>query len=163
MNALADLFPDSVALASPFPNVSSEKWTEFVRVMMTAPSASVSASNALGAFEMMPRRLVDLGILKHDLKRVRSETSKRVIWAAVSGPDHERARAFLKSLPLQFRTFMCSMKDYYLTIEKNAVKLPQDCTLSGALALLHRAGLAGLSGSRFPATQLVFERANGIF
>jgi len=152
----------STLLPSPLPNVPSEKWTAFVRVMLTAPIASVGPSNELGAFALMPRRLVDLGVLKK-LKRTKSKSSQRTIWAAATTEDHERATSFLMSLSLQMRIFIQSMKDYYSSLEKDGLKLPPNMTTSGALSILHKAGPSGLKGERFPATQKLFEKANGIF
>lgn len=152
-----------VILESPIAGVEASAWTAFVRVMRTSPTTAVSPSNALGAFEMTPRRLVDLGILSDALERTRSKKSNRVIWATGRGPERNRAEVFLKSMTAQYRAFSASMVDYASKISSGAVKLPQNCSLSGALAILHRAGVGGLSGARFPATQAAFERTNGIF
>ncbi len=157
MNAMPVMLLDS-----PIESVSNAAWTEFVRVMLTAPIGAVSASNCLGAFQMSPRRLKELGVLEN-LKRTKSKRSKRTIWATSSVRDQDRATTFLKSLSLQFKFFTQSMKEYASSFEKGEVKLPHDCTLSGALAILHRAGVAGLTGDRFPATQAAYEKANGIF
>lgn len=151
------------SLVSPLESVSNDAWSAFVNAMITAPTSAVSGSNALGAFEMMPRRLVDLGYLKGELERTRSKKSGRTIWAATNSDDHTRATKFLKNLSLQYQAFMSSMKDYASKFSTGAVKLPADCTLSGALAVCHRAGVSGLSGSRFPATQIAHSKANGIF
>lgn len=149
-------------LDSPIESVSNAAWTEFVRVMLTAPIGAVSASNCLGAFAMAPRRLQELGVLEK-LSRTKSRRSKRTIWATSSVRDQDRATEFLKSLSLQFKLFTKSMKEYASKFEKDELKLPHDCSLSGALAILHRAGVAGLTGERFPATQAAYEKANGIF
>lgn len=149
-------------LESPIESVSNQAWTEFVRVMLTAPIGAVSASNCLGAFAMAPRRLKELGVLEN-LKRTKSKRSKRTIWATSNVRDQDRATEFLKSLAVQHRYFVLSMKKYASSFEKDELKLPRDCTLSGALAILHRAGVAGLTGERFPATQAAYEKANGIF
>lgn len=165
LNLTADDFMTAMPmmlLESPIESVSNQAWTEFVRVMITAPIGAVSASNCLGAFAMPPRRLKELGMLEN-LARTKSKRSKRTIWATSSAHDQDRAMEFLKSLSLQFRLFTKSMKEYASKIEKDELKLPRDSTLSGALALLHRAGVAGLEGERFPATQAAWEHANGIF
>jgi hypothetical protein len=151
-----------IPLKSPLDGIPDEPWTRFVRTMMIAPTSSVSPSNALGAFSFMPRRLVDLNILS-TLKRAKSKKSGRTIWASTNQLDHARAEKFLKSIALQYRVFVASMKDYASKIASGAVKLPSETTLSGALALCHRAGFAGLGLHRFPKTQETFARANGIF
>jgi hypothetical protein len=151
-----------IPLKSPLAEITDEQWTKFVRVMMIAPTTAVSPSNALGAFSFMPRRLVDLNILS-TLKRTRSKRSGRTIWASTNQLDHARAEKFLRSITLQYKIFVASMKDYASKISSGAVKLPSECTMSGALALCHRAGFAGLGLHRFPKTQEAFTRANGIF
>jgi uncharacterized membrane protein YjjP (DUF1212 family) len=156
------LAQSEVQLPSPLPEVDAGAWTTFVRAMMTATTTHVSASNALGAFEMTPRRLQDLGVLS-ELKRTRSIKSRRVIWAANKEIDHESAKKFLRSISMQMKIFERSMVDYASKLSAGAVKLPDGCSLSGALALCHRAGFAGLSAARFPATQDLYQRANGIF
>jgi len=149
-----------VDLPSPIDGVTAEKWTKFVRVMLTAPIGSVSPSNALGAFQMTTRRLQDLGVLK-DIKRTKSKKSGRTIWACTTREDHDRAKKFLNSLSLQFKVFTRSILDY--TEKLSHGKIPEGCTLSGALAVANRAGIAGISGERFPETQRAYENANGIF
>jgi len=151
-----------IPLVSPLESVSHEAWTEFVNTMLTSPIGAVSPSNALGAFQMTPRRLVDLGVFKK-LERTRSKKSGRTIWAAAGEEDRARATRFLKSIALQFKVFTKSMTDYASQFSEGTVKMPSDCTLSGALAVCHRAGVAGLSGDRFPETQMVHAKANGIF
>lgn len=151
-----------LGLTSPLASVSDEDWTRFTRAMMTAHFRDVSPSNGLGAFEFKPRRLVDLGVLS-SVARTRSERSRRVIWAATKETDHDQARVFLKSPSMQLRAFAHSLADYASKISSGTVKLPPGCTLSGALAICHRAGLAGLSGNRFPDTQAAYERTNGMF
>jgi hypothetical protein len=162
MNSATAEAQQEVFLTSPISEATDAQWTEFVRVMRTAPSTNVSASNNLGCFEMTLRRLNDLGVLS-ELKRTRSVKSNRVIWAATKEVDHDAARKFLKSISLQFKIFERSMKEYCSQLSVGAVKLPAGATLSGCLALLHRAGFAGLNSARFPATQDLYNSANGIF
>lgn len=162
---LADAAFAPSAIPSPLDGVSSEKWTAFVRAMLTAPLSAVSASNALGLFEMMPRRLGDLGLVT-GLARTRSPRSKRTIWTgrfvAPLTSDH-----FLKSPEVQYRVFEQSIVDYATRIADGEIEKDAEMTLSGALAILHRCGPRGLQtwakGERFPATVRAYERAAGIF
>lgn len=150
-------------LESPFRHggISDEQWTAFVRASMTAPTSAVSASNALGAFELKPRRLADLGLVCN-LRQTRSKKSGRTIWVgtfvAPLTTEH-----FLKNLAMQFRAFSASMSNYANRITQGEIEIPQGASLSGALAILHRAGVAGLKGVRMSHTTAAFERANGIF
>lgn len=161
----ADEFMDAMPvmlLESPIESVSDAAWTDFVRVMLTAPIGAVSASNCLGAFAMAPRRLQELGVLEK-LSRTKSRRSKRTIWATSSVRDQDRATEFLKSLSLQFKFFTRSMCLYYAAMKTGEIRKPENMSYSEALAILHRAGTSGLSGERFPATQRAADRARGIF
>lgn len=150
-------------LESPIAGVSNEAWTRFTRVMMVAPSTAVGPSNQLGAFAFTPRRLVDLGVLQGHLARTRSASSNRVIWATAEQEDRDRAEAFLRSLRKQLQAFEKSCAEYCSLISSGAVKLPQHCTLSGALSALHKAGPKAFDGEMFESTMDLFKRANGIF
>ncbi len=151
----------TLPLKSPFAQASNEEWTSFVRTMMTAPTTAVSPSNHLGAFEMTPRRLGDLGLVDN-LKRIKSKKSSRINWTGKFIAPLT-SDLFLKNLSLQYRAFTVSMENYYSKFTESGVRLPPEVSLSGALAVCHRAGIAGLKGPRFPRTQESFERANGIF
>ena len=153
--------PTTITLPSPLPNVSDSAWTQFARVMMTSRSCAVSKSNALGAFEFTAKRLADFGLVEK-LKHTKSKKSGRTIWKAVFIAPLT-SDAFLRNLSLQYRVFMTSMLDYNSKISSNTVKIPDGATLSGALAVLHKAGPHGLNGPMFEATKSLFEKANGIF
>lgn len=147
---------------SPLPDVPDESWAKFVDAMATQPVTAVSPSNAIGAFELTPRRLSDLGLLT-DLRRMRSRRSKRLIWVG-KFVDPRFGEQLKTSLSLQYSVFADSMKKYASQITSGEVKKPSDLSLSGALALAHRAGPKGLdSAIRFEDTQKVIARANGIF
>lgn len=152
---------DAILLKSPLPKVSDHQWTAFTRVMMTARAGEVSKSNALGSFEFTSRRLADLKLVEN-LKHTKSKKSGRTIWKATFVKPLT-AEAFLKNLSLQYRVFMTSMADYHSKISSNTVKIPQGMSLSGALAILHRAGPSGLKGPMFTATKELFDRTDGIF
>ena len=148
------------ALLSPFVDVSSTAWERFLYVMATSAPDAVSPSNAVGMFELSPKRLCDLGVVR-DLRRTRGP-SGRMIWIGrfvapltcgkVLGDPREQRQLFERS-----------MRDY-----RNSVHdLPDGMTLSGALAIMHKAGPKGLEswkqGKRFEETEKLFNMANGIF
>lgn len=151
-------------LSSILPGVSDEDWTEFVSAMATAELGKVSPSNALGMFEMMPRRLADLGLVE-GIARTKSPAGK-TIWVAVFAPPLT-CDTFLRSLSIQYRVFCKSILDYFRRLESGEIEMLEDVSLSGALALLHRCGPSGLktwaSSERFPSTVATFQRANGVF
>jgi hypothetical protein len=130
--------------------------------MATQPVTAVSPSNAIGAFELTPRRLCDLGVLK-DLRRMRSRRSRRMIWIG-KFVDPKFGEQFKTSLELQYGIFSKSIAEYASKILNGEVKKPEDLSMSGALSMLHRAGPKGLESSiRFEDTKRILERTNGIF
>lgn len=159
-------------IKSEIPGVDDACWTQFVAGMITSKLTSVSDSNALGMFEMMPRRLADLGIVEK-LVRTRKEVTAddgakryRTIWVAVFVPPLT-CEKFLKSPSEQCDAFNRSMKDYAAKIASGEIEKPEVMSLSGALAILHRCGPQGLktweSGERFPTTQAAYDRVAGVF
>lgn len=153
---------NSVAsLRSPLEGVSDEAWSTFVSASLTAKFDAVSPSNHLGAFEMTPRRLQDLGFL-YGVKKTQSKKSGRSIWVGKFIPPLTD-KAFLKNPQIQFAIFKASMTDYSRRIAAGEIQLPPGIGLAGALAILHRAGPAGLKGRRFESTQAAFEKVSGLF
>jgi len=155
---------DATLLRSEIPGVSDESWSQFVRCMGDpALLSAVSESNALGMFQLMPRRLADFKIVT---KVVRSRSpSGRTIWVAVFVPPMT-CKAFLRSPQEQYRAFAQSMRDYADRMRRGEIERG-DMSLSGALAILHRVGPQGLqtwaTGERFPATVEAYERVAGVF
>lgn len=164
--ARGDMFVDDDAdlVKSCLDGVDDARWSQFVHVMATAKLNAVSPSNALGMFELTPRRLADLGLLEK-LDRSRSPAGKTV-WVAKFVPPLT-AEGFLKSPDRQYSAFCKSMRDYAKRIASGEIEKPEDMSLSGALAILHRAGPSGLnnwmSGDRFPATVALYTRTAGVF
>lgn len=157
-------------LLSEIDDVDDEQWTAFVRAMITAPLEAVSESNALGMFEMMPRRLGDFGLVDN-LQRTKSrpnpETGRqRTIWVGKFVAPMT-SRAFLRSPRAQYQVFCQSMRDYAARIASGEIEPCDGLSLSGTLAVLHCCGPRGCetwaSKERFPATEELVERADGLF
>jgi hypothetical protein len=165
--ARGDSFLDEdneIKLKSEIPGISDEEWAQFVRSMITAPVSAVSPSNALGMFEMKPRRLADLGLVGK-LSRTKAP-SGRTVWTAVFVSPMTSDK-FLKSPRAQYKVFSLSMRNYAKRIANGEIIKEPDMTLSGSLAILHKAGPNGLKtwkeGQRFPSTQAIHDRISGIF
>jgi hypothetical protein len=145
------------------PDINDEQWLTFIGHMATAGLTGVSDSNALGLFEMMPRRLHDLGLLKQ-LKRSQSEAG-RTIW--IGSFVQLSSRKFLTSPRIQHMVFRRSMELYAKDITLGVIKKDPLMSLSGALAILHRCGPQGLeswaSGKRFEHTEKLYNKVAGIF
>jgi hypothetical protein len=156
-------------LKSALPGVSDEAWTQFALAMRTQEPDAVSASNELGMFAMRPRRLADFGLMR-DLKKVRTPMGRMAWvgqWVAPMTED-----AFLASPKLQYKVFAASMQRYMNGMDNGSIEtpddLPDDMTLSGVLAILHRCGPMGLvnwgsDGDRFENTLALYNRTNGVF
>jgi hypothetical protein len=155
------LFDDDIdtQLKSELPGVEDAAWTRFVCIMATSNAAAVSPSNALGMFELMPRRLADLGVVN---KLARSTKGSRTVWtAAFIAPL--TSDKFLRNPQIQYRVFCVSMKDYADRLTGGKIAKPEGMSLSGALAICHRAGPEGLKGKLFPSTQAMYEKAQDVF
>lgn len=152
-------------LVSFVPGVSDAAWTKFVRAMVTQRVAHVTASNALGMFEMTPRRLKDLGLVTH-LVRATSPSTGKPIWVAQFVRPMTCAK-FLKSPVAQYAVFCRSMLDYVHRMSTGEIARPADMTLAGALALLHRCGPSGirtwLESRRLTETEAAYWRAQEAF
>ena len=151
-------------LKSPLPGVEDAKWTEFARAMETQKLNEVSPSNALGLYAMKPRRLADIGLMKN-LSTKRAPNG-RMVWVG----DFVKplsAEKFLTNPLLQYNAFVDSTRAYVKKLAERKTKRAEGMTLSGALAVLHRAGLAGLEkwgeGKKFEDTEALYSRANGVF
>lgn len=150
---------------SPITHVSDAAWEHFCNLMVQAPSDAVSPANNLGMYELTPRRLEDLGIVKR-LTRARHPKSGRTVWVADFIEPYSAER-LLASPQLQYLCFACSMLDYAERMKKGALVRPKKMSLAGALAILHRMGPRGFEswarGPRLPETEALFTRVEGVF
>ena len=73
-------------------------------------------------------------------------------------------RAMLESPRVRKATGPLEVRDYVERVRSRKISLPSGMSLSGALAVMHRAGPSGLAGdARFPETEALRNRAEGIF
>lgn len=152
-------------LKSEIPEVSDAAWTKFALAMKTASPSAISDTGAYGMFQLKPRRLADLGLMKN-LVNVKGK------WTG-DWVEPLTEKVFLASPPAQYRAFGASMRRYVdglrdRTIPRPEGGRPEGATLSGILAVLHRCGPSGLKtwndvNDRFPDTVALYQKANGIF
>jgi len=157
-------------LKSELEGVSDEAWTDFALALKTAQIGAVSASNAYGMFELKPRRLADLGLIRN-VFNTRGPTN-RMVWVGEWVPPMTQKK-FLSSPTEQYKAMAKSMNDYVARLRSGSIPRPdggkpQGMSLSGALAILHRCGPSGLKTwndepNRFPETAALYQKANGIF
>lgn len=155
---------------SPLPGVPLVRWEHFVAVMACRPKGWRGPKGRLGTFDMDARRLKDVGLM--------TKTKKGVVDGAVGVWIGEwtpplTEKKFLGSMPLQYASFIRSMRDMapkvsgFVGVEVDEV----ECSLSGLLGVGHMAGEAGVESwvsdaavrKRFPGTTESFMKTNMIF
>jgi hypothetical protein len=165
MNALAPIAIHEELPAPP------EEWLRFLEVMTNGNSRNITDDLHLGQFSISVRRLCDLGLMENPK---RFEREKSYAWSAIWKNPHS-LRSFLSDPHLQYATFARSMTEY--SKDESLVRhvgLPLDSdtvSLSGCLAVAHRAGIAGALSwfaeprdrEKFVWTTEAYHRANGIF
>lgn len=147
------------------------QWLDFLRTMCNSQPHTVTPAPYLGMFEMSVRRLCDLGYMQNPK---RFPHKGKLTWSA-SWVSPYSLSFFLDSPKTQYQAFARSMSEYAQSktleplvgyrVEK------RDVTLSGILAVAHRAGetacLSWFMNSKdrmkFVHTTQAFVRANGIF
>jgi hypothetical protein len=160
---------------SPWPDVDPAKWTLFVRAMRGSNQKEITPGYSLGLFGFGMRRLVDLGLASNPHKM--DHGGKQVWdadWIPALQPGPEK---FLDDAELQYKTFVKSMNLYASQIK---AELPEaigalldgkPVTMSGLLALAHRAGWAGMKAwstdpkvrAEHKQSTAVFNKLNGVF
>jgi hypothetical protein len=153
----------SGSLRSPLLGVTSAAWNRFVNALMLSDDRgplkgkprsfnSRTYAGGLGCFGMLPKRLVEIGVLK----AVVYKNGK------AHAPADKRSAMFLADPIIQYKAFVISMKRYSAV----KVELPASMTKSGLLALQHRLGPNALlkwQQHQEPSTVALFQRANGLF
>lgn len=155
---------------SPLAGVTREQWIQFMRTVGDPDNVNgISKTGHLGFFRFSYPRLADLGIVvaaRRDGKR----------WTGDFAPPIT-GEQFLGDLGMQCRAFALSSGDFATHLREaheQAVGADiegQPATLSGLLAVLHRAGHKGFDKwvmdaedrKRYPNTTAAYKAANGIF
>jgi len=160
---------------SPWGNVPDLGWTRFVVGMRGKDPKVITPGYTLGLFNFGMRRLVDLNLASNPHQ---GEYKGKKVWLAdwapplQPGPDK-----FLSDADAQYKAFIKSNQLYATQIKKEipeAIGATLDgkpVTLSGLLAVAHRAGWAGLrKWLSDPATRAehkqsteIFNKLNGAF
>ena len=126
------------------------------------PVSAVSASGGLGAYDIRPRRLVELEYASR-LSYDRAPSGRYVHSCEFNAPmTRER---FLSDAFEQYKVFSRSTKRYYDALKSGALQKPSDVSLAGALAVLHIGGRGALQGwpKLFDNTRSLYEAAREAF
>lgn len=148
-------------LPSPLLSVSALAWERFAAALEVQPPRAISASGGFGAFDLRPRRLVELGYAQ-SAPPVRK--GRRLIQVCTFLAPWTEQR-FLRSTLAQVRALGLSMKLYQEDLTAGTLQRPANLSLAGALAILHRGGRGALAGwpMLFDDTRALYERAKGAF
>ena len=163
------------AYPSPFPSVAGSEWSQFAINLRGKSAKTITPGYSLGLFGFGMRRLVDLGLASNPHKGTyKGKTVWLADWAPqlTPGPD-----TFLNTAQGQYNAFVKSMQLYAAQVHKEipeAIGSTLDgkpVTLSGLLAVAHRAGWQGLKDwMGDPAVRAahkqsgdIFNKENGLF
>jgi hypothetical protein len=151
-------------LVSPLVGVESRAWSRFATAMEVQPVQACSPSGGLGAYDMRPGRLVELGYAKKEKQR-RTDAGRQV--QACSFVGKWSREKFLAHPVEQYTAFSRSMRLYHDALrEGKPIRLPAGLSMAEALALLHRGGRGALEAwpeKVFPATAKLLARVRGCF
>lgn len=160
---------------SPFPTVAGPEWTQFVIGLRGKNAKQITPGYSLGLFGFGMRRLVDLKLASNPHKDTYNGKS---VWMADWAPQLQPGPdTFLGTAQGQYSAFVKSMQLYAAQIHKEipeAIGSTLDgkpVTLSGLLAVAHRAGWQGLKDwmgdasvrAAHKQTGDIFNKANGLF
>ncbi len=151
-----------MSLSSPLPNVSDASWAQFVRLLETQDVRAVSNSGGFGAYDMRPKRLAELRIVR--LAGLGRSRNNRQHYECEFIPPWNQDK-FLSDPRLQYRVLVMSMAKYAEEMRSGLIQKPEDLSLSGALAILHRGMIGALKGypKLFDDTRQLLSQAQGVF
>jgi len=147
---------------SPLDGVSHDAWQRFVSALEVQSSAVVSSSGGLGAYDMRPRRLVELGYAAN-LQSQRTAAGRTIRTCDFVLP-WTKAR-FLTDPMAQYAALTRSVSMYYRALLRGEIKRPAGMSVAGALAILHVGGRGALAGwpKLFDNTRARYEAARTAF
>lgn len=150
-------------MVSPLARVSDAAWAALVRALEVQPIKAVSESGGFGAYDMRPRRLVELGFAQN-LRSVRSRTGRQIFECEFAGGITKDR--FLSDPVLQYDVLCRSLAQYHAALANGEIRKPEGMTAAGALAVLHRGGTGALRtwpGKAFDSTKALHDAACSAF
>lgn len=176
MNTQRATLDGRTLLRSQLHGVADETWRKFVHALTICDEQGAdgqlrntprgfdarSYAGGYGCFDLRPKRLADLGLMRN----VHTELlSGRVICVGdFIAPMTERK--FLSSPLAQYNTLLESLRRYDAKLLDVAQNAAQNITRSGSLALLHRLGPNAISkwlSHQERSTLALYNRTNGLF
>ena len=164
--AIATRAPEAPSSLPKIPGLKKSHWILFCSRMAKSRPSLKTPTGKLGVFQMSPRRLEDLGLVR------KTDRSMSGIWTAIWREPFSEA-SFLASPRLQYTAFLKSCRRYLspATAARGKIVDGKPVTISGALGVLHMAGETGLLSwikdpkvrKKFSNTTDVFLSTNGVF
>jgi len=163
---------DEDEASAPIPNVNDDAWAVFVECMAERQCARiVNDGGFVGLFLFSMARLGALGVVTNLRRQPRDDGGSAWVGDFVPPLTLEK---FLDDHLLQYRAFKRSCAEYYRQLEPLVVPAIIDGTevsLSGLLAVAHRAGVKGLGKwlmsaedrVAHPFTTETYLKCNGVF
>jgi hypothetical protein len=148
---------------SPLPGVTDAQWFRLTAALEVQPIGAVSDSGGLGAYDIRPRRLVELK-LATKLRYVQAPSGRWIhVCSFVPPMTGER---FLSDLSVQSDVLSRSISVYYSALMGGELTRPsEECSVAGALSILHRGGTGALKAfpDLFDDTRSLYSAAKEIF
>lgn len=147
---------------SPLPGIADDAWMTLVAALEVQSPRSVSESGGFGAYDMRPRRLQELGLVRVTDRKNRRHKPDMDECDFVAPLTRDR---FLSDPLLQYRTLCQSLRRYYDEMKSGVIARPNGVSLAGALAILHRGRRVALQKwpNLFTDTRARYEAAQGAF
>ena len=147
---------------SPLEGVPVAAWGRFIAALEVQPVNARSPSGGLGAYDIRPRRLVELGYAS-ELTSKRTSTGRQVQVCEFVLPWTQSK--FLADPVAQFAAVSKSILLYHRAIVSGELKKPKGCSVAGALAILQVGGRGALESwpNLFTDTQAVYDACKGAF
>ena len=147
---------------SPLEGVTRDAWQRFVAALEVQGVGDVSESGGLGAYDIRPRRLVELGYAV-DLRSIRTVAGRQVYECDFALPWTKTR--FLSDSVAQYTVLAKSIRLYYDAVRRGELSKPENCSMAGTLAILHRGGRGALKGwpDLFEDTRALYQAARGAF
>jgi hypothetical protein len=142
------------------PGVSADAWRKFAAALETRSVSAVSSTGGLGAYEIHPRRLVELK--KADNLRYEGGSGRVQVCDFIAPLTRER---FLADPQLQYSLFARSIALYNQQLRAGELQQPEGATKAETLAALHIGGRGALKdwANLFERTRMLCRAVREIF
>lgn len=147
----------NTVVPSPLDGVSASAWHAFITALAVQPASAISIGGGLGAYNIRPRRLVEMGRAEN-FRRIGNRQACDFIapWTQ---------KRFLADRVAQDAVLVKSVRMYYDAIRDGSIKRPENVSMSGAIAVLQSGGRGAIEQwpTLFDGTKALYEATKGFF